>query len=169
TGASFSLLWVLSPSSGDYGLDTDAVPGSVAVLRPIRLSLEIRPAPPHKQTARTMAQTPFLLHVLVRNPTGAAGTPAPVDLSFRPLGERRTGPDGAAFSWQDDWRGPSRGDGTVTPEGRVYDIDPVFLENREAPDQMYLGNLEVHARSGEAEVGALARGREHPVEVYPLL
>jgi hypothetical protein len=164
-GASYSLLWVLTPSKGNYGFGSDANPGSVAVLRPVRLALEILPAPPRtRQTARTMATTPFPLRVLVRNPSGAGGVTAQVDLAIRPLGERR----GSAFSWQGDWFGP-RGPSSALPEGRVYDISPEFPENREAKGQIYTGHLEVLAKSGEAEVGALKDDHAHPIEVHPFL
>jgi len=164
-GASYSLQWVLQPSSGVYRFESDANPGSVAVLRPIRLELAILPSPPHTQTARAMAKTAFPLWVLVRNPAGAAGAPAPLDLAFRPLGERR----GASFSWLGDWSAPVSGEGSVTPEGRIYEISPEFPENREVKGQVYTGHLEVRAKSGEAVVASLRDEHAHAVEVHPFL
>lgn len=164
-GGSYSLAWVMSPGAGDYGFDSDAIPGTVAVLRPTRLALEILPAPPHRQTERAIAGTPFPLQVLVRSPTGAQGDPGPVDLSFQTLGERR----GAAHTWEGNLGAPPAGLGTPSARGRVYDIIAEFREDPETPDKTYIGYLDVKAKRGEALVGALTGARAHRVEVHPLL
>ena len=171
SGASYSLFWVLSPSPGAYGFDTDAPAGSVAVLRPTRLVLEVLPRPPQRQSERALAGTPFPLRILVRSPTGASGDPGPVDLSFRTLGERVARPGSAAssYTWEADWSAPPPGLGTASPRGRTYDIMAEFREHPERPGSPYAGYLEVQARRGEAVVGLLAGPHAHRVEVHPPL
>ncbi|HEX6864573.1 MAG TPA: vWA domain-containing protein, partial [Thermoanaerobaculia bacterium] len=87
-GGGYSLQWVLSPNPGLYSLDTNAVRGSVAVLRPVELALEVLPVPPRKQTERAIAKTPFPLRIRIKWPNGAMGSPGPVDLSFRVVSGR---------------------------------------------------------------------------------
>jgi hypothetical protein len=169
-GGSYSLTWVLAPNPGDYGLASDAIPGSVALLRPTRLALEILPAPPHRQTERAIAKTPFLLRVRVKSPTGAQGDPGPVDLSFRTLGPRVAGSSNLTdYSWKSDLGAPPPGAGTVTAEGRTYDIKTDFQEDPEHPEQTYAGYLEVEARRGGAVVGALVAEHALRVDVHPWL
>jgi hypothetical protein len=165
-GGSYSLLWVLSPDPGDYGLDSNAIPGTVAVLRPTRLTLEILPQPPHKQVDRALAGIPLPLRVLVRSPTGAQGDPGPVDLSFRTLGERTAS---GSHAWESDRSAPPAGAGTPTSLGRTYDLVVEFREDPEKPTSLYAGYVEVEARRGEAVVGALTGSRAHRVEVHPPL
>lgn len=168
--ASYSLIWVLSPSPGSYDFDTNAVSGSVAVLRPTRLELEVLPAPPHNQAERTMASTPFHLKVRVHPATGSAGDPGAVNLSFRTHGERVRQPGGASgYAWDGDPGAPPPGPGTVTPEGRVYDVVATFRPHPEIPREVYVGYLELEARRGEAVVGSRTGPRAHRVEVHPLL
>lgn len=168
---SYSLIWVLSPSAGEYGLASDASEGKVAVLRPSRLELGIQPAPPHTQAELTMAQTPFHLRVNVRSPTGGLGDPGPVDLSFRALGERLPdlNEDGETYSWRGDRGAPPAGPGEVTPEGRVYEIAVEWAENTQAPGEAYIGFLALEARRGEAVVGSRLGDHAHRVEVHPYL
>ncbi len=168
-GGSYSLLWILSPDPGLYGLTSDAKGGTAAVLRPTRLALEILPAAPHNQADRTLAGMAFPLRVLVRPATGAQGDPGPVDLSFRMFGERvRSGPAGAEYEWESD-RNPPAGAGTPTPRGRIFDIVAEFREDPEKAGSIYAGHLEVEVRRGEAVVGALDGVRAHRVEVHPLV
>lgn len=170
-GGSYSLLWVFSPSQGQYGIDSDALGGSVAVLRPTRLTLEIQAAPPHHQVERVLAGTPVPMRVLVRSPTGAQGDPGPVDLSFRTFGDRILRPGGTdlSYAWETERSAPPAGSGTVTAQGRVYDIVAEFREHPETPSTVYAGYLEVEARRGEAVVGKLAGDQAHRVEVHPPL
>ena len=169
-GGGYSLSWVLSPTPGDYGLDSDAIPGSVALLRPTRLTLEILPSPPHRQSERAIAKTPFPLRVRVKSPTGAMGDPGAVDLSLRTLGTRTAGSTGVPdYSWKSDLTAPPPGAGMVTPEGRVYEIVPEWREDAENPERTYAGYLEVEARRGGAVVGSLIAEHAHRVDVHPLL
>lgn len=167
-GGSYALRWVLSPAPGNHPFTTDVLRGKVAVLRPARLRIEIRPAPGFSQTGRTMAETPFPMGVLVR-PQGG-GDPGPVDLSFRAHGECRTDPDSGELT--SAWRGrpsaPPPGPGTATAEGRLYRIEPEFPADWESGG-FYRGCLEVEARRHQAVVGSLTGPHAHYVEIHPLL
>lgn len=170
-GGSYSLQWVWSPAVGAYGFDTDALRGTVAVLRPTRLTLEVLPVRQGQKTERAMAKTPVPLRILVKSPTGAQGDPGPVDISFRTLGERFRNPETGKpdYRWKSDLGAPPAGPGTRTLQGRVYDIVAEFREHPEQPDQTYVGFLEVEARRGEAVVGSLKEDKALRVEVYPFL
>ncbi|MFL6244785.1 MAG: vWA domain-containing protein [Thermoanaerobaculia bacterium] len=168
-GGSYSLRWVLSPDAGSYGFTSDASPGQVAVLRPTRLALEIRPGPPMHQTERALAETPFPLRVLVRPAGGAQGDPGPVDLSFRTLGERVFRDGKPSYERPGPWRAPLTSTGTAGSQGRMYDILAEFEEDGENPNEMYIGYVEVQARRGDAMVGSLTGVRAHRVEVHPRL
>nr|QEO74108.1 hypothetical protein [uncultured bacterium] len=169
-GGGYSLQWVLSPNPGSYGLATDAVRGSVAVLRPVELVLEVLPVPPRNQTERAIAKTPFPLRIRVKLPSGAKGPPGPVDLSFRTASGRFKNETGETdFQEKSHFGSPPAGTGKATPEGREYTIVAEFPEHKQRPDQPYAGYLEVFARSGDKVVGSLAGDRAHRVEVHPLL
>ncbi|MDQ3281415.1 MAG: VWA domain-containing protein [Acidobacteriota bacterium] len=168
-GGSYSLLWVLSPSPGMYGLDSDETQGQVAVLRPARVSLEIAPAPPLKQVERALAETPFPLRVVVRPLGGVQGDPGPVDLSFRTAGERAMRDGKPGHVWSDDLRAPQSADGTPGPNGRTYDIVANFAANPRNPGEMYVGYVEMWAKRREAAIGWLEGVSAHRVEVYPRL
>ncbi|MBV9494356.1 MAG: VWA domain-containing protein, partial [Acidobacteria bacterium] len=161
---SYSVTWVVRPEAGNHAFDSDANAGTVAVLRPTAVTIEVRPAPPLDQTERTLAATPFPLRVLVRSSIGK-GDPGPVALTFRTFGDRT--PTG--YAWQSDPSGPAPGAFRVTDEGREYDITAEFRVHPELPDAPYVGYLEVEARRAEAVVGALAGQHAHRVEVHPLL
>jgi len=167
-GGSFALRWILSPSEGDYRFDTDALRGKVAVLRPARLHIEIRPVPGFSQASRTMAETPFPLGVLVR-PQGG-GDPGAVNLSFRVHGECRTDPatGNLVAAWSGRPSAPPPGPGKPTSEGRLYQIEPEFPATPEGGSS-YRGCLEVEARRHEAVVGSLSGRHAYYVEVHPLL
>lgn len=167
-GGSYSLQWVGSPGKGVYGFDTDALRGTVAVLRPTQLTLEILPEPPRQQTERAIAELPFPLRVRVKSPNG--GDPGPVDISFKTLGGRFQNPDGSTdYRWKSDWKTPAASSGKTTLQGREYSLEPVFPKNPEHPAQVYEGFLEVEARRGEAVVGLRVGNKAHRVEVHPLL
>lgn len=170
-GVSYSLEWVWSPGVGAYSFDTDALRGTVAVLRPTRLVLEIVAVKPRTRTGQAMARTRFPLTVRVKSPTGAQAPPGPVDLSFRTLGERFRNPETGKtdYRWKSDRGAPPAGPGKPTPAGREYEIMVEFPEHPERPDQIYIGFLEVEARQGEAVVGSLVTEKAHRVEVHPFL
>ncbi|MCG8460906.1 MAG: VWA domain-containing protein [Holophagales bacterium] len=168
-GASYALEWVLSPHPGEHELRTDARVGTVAVLRPTRLRLEVRP-PAGAQALRTMAATPLPLEILVSPPGGAQGDPGEVQLAFRPHGPR-TGSDpetGASlYAWDGREGAPPSGPSKRVAEGRVYAIEAVFEREPPPEEPFYAGYLEVEARRGAALVGALAGIEAHRVEVFP--
>ncbi len=177
-GGSYSLQWVLSPNAGPYSLDTSAVRGSVAVLRPVQLTLEVLPVPPRNQTERAIAGMPFPLIIRVKWPNGAKGAPNPVDLSFRTVSGRFRTEDGKTdFRWKSKVEAPPAGQGNVTAEGREYNILVNFAEHPEHPEQPYAGYLKVYARNSDQVlgkavgrvVGSLEGDRAHRVEVHPRL
>ena len=170
-GASYAVQWVLAPDPGQYGFDTDVLDGSVAVLRPSRLELEIRPAPPHIQCEKTMAETPFKVGILVKSAAGAKGDPGAVEIKFQPLGERLVDPETGVpdYSWKGEISSPPAGPGTVVAEGRLYEGTVKFAETPGAPHEVYAGYLEVHAKRGEAVVATLRALTAHRIEVHPLL
>lgn len=161
-GAGYAQTWVLSPTAGFYEFDTDVLRGTVAVLRPTKLRLEILPTPPARQALRTMAETPFALRVLVQPPAGATGDPGPVEISFRPNGRRV----GSEYEWVGDLGAPPAGPGDVRPEGRVYEIEVEFPRQPEPEEEFYGGYLEVEARRGEAVVGSLVGPHAYRLDVY---
>jgi hypothetical protein len=176
TDASYSLQWVLAPSKGDHPFSTDIMLGTVVVLRPTRLLLEIRPSPPEtKQTLKTMAKPAYFpLKVLVKPPLGVKGDPGMVKISFRTVGERlRLGKDlkcPERYSWCTRLNSVKPGPGKILKEGREYEItDLQFEENQKDPNKPYIGYLEVIARRGDAEVASKIDANAHRVEVYPYL
>ncbi|MEM8933408.1 MAG: hypothetical protein AAGE94_19615, partial [Acidobacteriota bacterium] len=167
--ASYAVQWVLSPYPGAHRLRTDATAGTVAVLRPTRLRLEVR-APAGRQSLRTMARTPFPLDVLVRPGGGATGDPGEVQLSFEAHGQRLgfdpvTGV--ADYAWDGGPGAPPSGPSRPTTEGRVYAIQPSFERDPEPEEPFYKGYLEIEARRGAAVVGSLVGADAHRVEVFP--
>lgn len=171
SGGSYSIEWVLQPNPGDYALATDAASGSVAMLRPTDVKIEIEPMPPHKQAERTIAGTPLPMRVIVSPANGAIGDPGEVELSFRTVGERTnqaaTGTPG--YAWEGEIASPASNAGTAGPRGRVYEIVAEFREDPENPTKMYAGYIEITARRGEAIVGSLTGQHAHRVEVHPHL
>lgn len=166
-GGGYSLTWVFQPGTGRYGFASDATSGTVAVLRPARLAVDILPRPPLQQTERALAGIPFPLRIRIRPASGAQGDPGPVDLSFRTNGERGVDPSGnATYVWRND-RIAAVGSGTPTAQGRIFDVDVDFPEDSERRGMMYAGHLEVEVRRGEAVVGALDGTHAHRIEVYP--
>jgi hypothetical protein len=173
TGGSYSLRWFLAPYEGYHPFSTNISSGSVVVLRPTRLSLEIHPFPPKTtQILRTIAKKDFPLKILVKPPLGVKGDPGMVNISFRTVGERlNQGKDlkcSERYSWCSPINSVKPGPGNLLTEGREYEItDLQFKENSDNPSKPYIGYLEVIARSGEAEVAAKIDVNAHRVEVYP--
>ena len=156
--AAFAVRWILSPGAGLFSLAPDSPGATVAVLRPARLTLELSP-PPGGSLQHTMAQVPFPVRVLVRPPGGATGDPGLVDLSFQTHGPRT----GSGYSWDGNPEGPPSG-GVVTPEGRLFDIVPVFRADP-VESHEYAGWLTVEMRRREALLGS----ESARVLVYPYL
>jgi hypothetical protein len=173
-GGSYSLRWILGPNEGHYPFSTDIGLGSVVVLRPTRLRLEIRPFPPKTtQTLKTMAIADFPLKVLVKPPLGVKGDPGAVNISFRTVGKRkRLGKKKCPkrYTWCADFDSVKPGPGKKLKEGREYEIEDLqFRENPEDSHKPYVGYLEIIAHRGEAEVASLKDTNAHRVEVYPYL
>lgn len=152
-GGSYSLTWVLSPNAGQYRFRTNIRTGSVAILRPSNVELEVLPAPPYSnQTEWAVAGKELHLRVLVKSPTGAKGDPGEVKLSYTPFGENIPDPLGEKLA-------PPPGMSEVTPDGRIYNIVVHFPKHPHTPTKDYTGYLELEAYRGRARVGAL----RHPI------
>lgn len=170
SGASYALLWVLSPFAGLHRLDTDAAQGTVAVLRPTRVQLEVRPRG-GAGAFRAMARTPVPIEILLRS-SGGAGPPPEVALSFQTHGPREatlSGGAAARYVWEGRLLAPSAGPSKSTPEGRIFDAEVTFERDPASAEPFYAGHVEVWARRGLATVGALQGAQAVRVEVYPLL
>lgn len=168
-GASYALQWVLGPRVGDYALATDNPAATVALLRPVRPLLQIRPGriPPDRemrQAERVMAGARFSLRALIGSAAGTAGRQPDLDLSFRTLGPR-TGP--CAFRWSGDKSPPARDSAVATPEGSAHELWMQFEEDPTDPDRPYRGFVELEAKSGDRTVAALGCERAHELTVFP--
>lgn len=154
-GAAYTLGWVLSPAPGKAAFATDAKRGSVAVLRPIKVRLAVRPEPPHTQAIRTMAEKPLLLRVEAANEYG--GSPGRIDLRFRLQGE----------GWTERPEAPPA-PGTPDAEGtKVSFRVPATFPANQPPDAVYRGSITVEASRGLKVLGRL--NAPHAIEVYPFL
>lgn len=167
-GGSYALQWALKPGPGDYGFDTDVTQGSVAVVRPSRLALEVLPVPPHG-IDRAMARTPLPLRVLVRSPAGTGGDPGLVKITAQPFGPRDPSGEGDPYLWQEKKVAAVDDTGRLTADGRVYDLVVEFPENQDDAGEVYGGFLEVEARRGDVLVGSLVAEFAHRVEIHPRL
>jgi len=155
-GGSYSLSWVLSPDKGLYQLATDVSQGSVALLRPGNVELEVRPAPPHsKRTDLALAGKSLPLKILVKPPSGAKGDPGEVDLSFMPYTRNANEP------LAKHKLAPPPGSGILTAEGREYDMLIEFPPLPKTPKQDYEAYIEIEAYRGKALVASL----RHSVDV----
>lgn len=154
-GAAYTLGWVLSPAPGSQAFATDIKRGSVAVLRPIKVRLAIRPEPPHTQAARTMAGKPLPLQVEASNEYG--GAPGRLDLQFRLQGP----------GWTERPEAPPQPGQTLPGTAGVIFRIPALFPANEPPEVLYQGSVSVEARRGLKVLGRLPA--PHPVEVYPFL
>ena len=168
-GASYALQWVLGPRVGDYGFATDNPAATVALLRPVRPLLQIRPGriPPDRemrQAERVMAGARFSLRALIGSPAGTSGRQPDLDLSFRTLGPR-TGP--CSFRWSGDKTPPARDSAMRTPEGTTHELWLQLEEDPQDPDRPYGAFVELEAKSGDRTVAALDCERAHELIVFP--
>ncbi|MCP4702885.1 MAG: VWA domain-containing protein [Gammaproteobacteria bacterium] len=156
TGGGYSLLWVLSPNKGIHRLKTNISKGSVAMLRPGHVNLEVRPSPP--QTARTdlaMVGKPIPLKILVKSPSGAQGDPGQTELTYRLVAKGISEP-------LTKKRAPPPNSGIITREGREYDIMVEFPAHPQLPEKNYDAYIEIQAyRGGKVLVGSFV----HPIHV----
>jgi hypothetical protein len=170
-GAGYALTWALSPDPGRYAVSSTAAASRVAVLRPSRVSLEVRPLPPLTQARQLMARMPVRLQVVAKPAGGAVGDPGAVDLSFQAHGPRRpyAEPGQSPYLWSAQRAAPPAGSSRVVPEGRSFVIEAEFPRDPPAGESSYRGYLEVEARRGEASVGSLSDAQAYAVDVFPYL
>jgi hypothetical protein len=147
-GGSYSLQWVLSPNRGKYKFRTNINKGSVAILRPSNVELQVLPAPPDtNQTEWALAGKKQHFKVLVKSATGAKGDPGEVKLSYTPFGENIPDPLGQTLA-------PPPEASIVTQDGRIYDIMVQFPKHPQNSKKDYVGYLKLEAHRGLAKVGA---------------
>jgi len=158
-GAAYTLAWVLSPLAAPYQFASDAKQGSVAVLRPVQVRLDIRADPKHPlaHIDRAMAKTPLPLALEVNTEYG--GLPGEVDVKYW-----LHGPDQQVDKLPNAPPGPGYKAPPLT--GLVYELPAKFPENH-PPSRVYRGAVTVEASRGAKTVGELAA--PHIVEVYPFL
>lgn len=170
-GAGYALAWVLSPNPGRYGVSSDRAPAEVAVLRPNRIALDVRPRPPLTQARQVMARSPIPWWVVAKPQGGAVGPPGPVELSFRTHGPLLPNfePGSSPYAWSSATSAPPAGTAQTVPEGRVFPIEAEFPRDPAAGEASYRGYLEVEARWGEAVVGSLSGAQAYAVDVFPFL
>jgi hypothetical protein len=162
-GASYSILWTLSPGRGMHPFHSDADGAQVVVLRPANYVVTVEQVAgfePHE----TMATTALPLKVIVAPPGGVRDFQGPVTLSFQTNGPRSD----KGYEWTSDLAAPP-GNGTPNGRGVAFDIFPTFLENRADKQKTYEGFLTVEVRRNGVVVGSLAGDHAHQVSVYPFL
>ncbi|HEX6864037.1 MAG TPA: vWA domain-containing protein, partial [Thermoanaerobaculia bacterium] len=154
---SYQMAWVLSPSPGLHPIDGTSSGATVAVLRPMPVTLEIRSPRVGGRVNQVMAGQEVPLDILVKPAAGHRGDPGAVNLTFQTHGEKR----GGEYAWDGDVQAPPAGRDKRVAEGRIYPIFPKFQEP--APGQeFYVGHLTVTARRGARPVKEVYR-----LEVYP--
>jgi hypothetical protein len=158
--ASYQMAWVLSPSPGLHPVDGTAAGATVALLRPMPVTLEIRSPRAGGRVDQVMAGKEVPLEVLVKPAAGHKGPPGAVNLTFQTRGEKK----GREFAWDGDVQAPPAGRDRPVAEGRIYPIFPKFLEPAEGKD-FYIGHLTVTAKRGAKTEDT----KEHRVEVYPFV
>ena len=158
-GAAYTLAWALSPAPSPYELTTDAKQGSVAVLRPVQVRLNVRrdPKRPGVNIDRAMAKTVLPLALEVNTEYG--GNPGDVNVKYWLHGPG---------SQVDKLPNVPPGAGYKAPPatGNMYDMPVKFAENN-PPNKLYQGSVTVEASRGAKTVGELAS--PHSVDVYPFV
>jgi len=162
-GAAYSLTWVLKPADRAYGFSTDASRGQVAVLRPARAKLVLRPYPPHTQIGNVMADTE--LPLLLESSNEFGGTPGrDTVLKFRlhapAIGWSKDNPDAPQ---------EAAGLAPATAGGKLYRLAPRFPVNPKNPAERYKGQVEVWASASKSGKLLGELRPQHEVEVYPFL
>jgi hypothetical protein len=157
-GASYTLSWILRPAAGRHQLKTASTGGSVAVLRPRRVEIEIMPQTPGGQVLSTMSRTPMPVRVLVRPPGGAKGLVGQFDFTHQTHGPLV----GSSYEWDDKKQGPPSA-GTPVGAGLQFDIFPEFPRDPAENQGFYEGWLSIELSQREA---VIAR-KQQRVFVYP--
>ncbi|MFO1429783.1 MAG: hypothetical protein U1F76_06540 [Candidatus Competibacteraceae bacterium] len=146
SAASYSLAWVASPEPGLYDFTSDAVQGTVAVLRPTKINLTI--VPPIRYV---MAKTNIDLTVKARSfYEGKSVDNLKVNYFLSGLG-------GGQDSWQDS--------GAPMPGSTGGDYKLRFQFHDKPDDRIYKGKLSVKAKLNIKEVSSV----DLDVDVYPFL
>jgi hypothetical protein len=163
TRASYQMAWVLSPRPGGHPIDATAPGATVAVLRPMPVTLEVLPTQAGSKMIRVMGRKgqKSPLEVLVR-PASGPGDPGQVDLTYQPHGDW----SGKEFAWDGGIDAPRVGADRLETRGRIYSISPEFEEPDEGKEY-YIGRLEVIAKRGEKVQSSLQGPRAPKVYVYP--
>jgi len=168
---SYGIRWVVDPTLGEHRLIPKGPrPSKIAILRPINVTIRIRPAkgsPPDV----AMVGTPMRLRVDVTPAEGGSGDPGAVTVQFRTLAVKT--PDGYEYAPSADWV-PAAGGGAYAPgEGRGYDIRPEFgksaaFDNPPRDKKPYYdGYIEARAQVDGNVVASTPN--QHQVRIYPWL
>lgn len=172
-GAAYSVQMIEGVQPGQpYRLNTDTDGADVAILRQVRPELGVLPGfvehPDGRQAmtqvSQVVAETPFVLRVLARSPTGTEGGQANLDIAFRNHGPRKAG---CAYEWSENFAGANQGSRQRFGAGVTYEIRMTFPRNRADPGKVYRGFIDVIANYNGRMVGELACEHAHPVDVYP--
>jgi hypothetical protein len=160
-----------------YRLETDTAGADVAILRQVRPELGLLPGfverpdgrQEMRQVSQVVAETPFVLRVHPRAPTGTAGGQPDLNISFRIRGVRTSG---CNYKSTEEFGSIIQGSRDDDPAlGAIYKIRMTFPKNQPDPGQVYRGSIEVWAKHNNLTVGRLecnsTQDNAHPVDVYP--
>jgi hypothetical protein len=162
--ASYQMAWVLAPGPGGHPVDATAPGATMAVLRPMPVTLEVLPPKKESKVIQVMGSKEVRLEILVRPAAGGAGDPEEVNLTYQTHGERT----GGEFAWDGEVQAPPVGGDRLEPRGRIYPIFPIFPEPKEG-QAFYVGHLDVTAKRGVKAQASLSGAQAQRVEVYPLV
>lgn len=179
-GGSYSLRWLVRPKKGGYVLAAKLTGGrgQAILLRPAWVELKVLPRDPNGRSDVAVAGLPLRLSVLVSLPGGITGDPGEADLLAWPLGPWDSTPGAYPFrgssrryTFKPDREFPPDGVSRVEPEGRYYDLSPVWPW----PEQVYGrpfydGRLWIEARRRNTLVAAIVDAGQRAterVQVYP--
>ncbi len=183
-GASYSVQLIEGVAPGQtYRFETDGAGVEVAILRQVRSELRLLPGyvevaggrvemAPGRPLSRVVAETPFVVRVQARSPTGTDGNQAQLNISFREYGPRQPGSD-CEYVWGEDFKAPIAGSRQRLGEGVTYDLRLRFRADDTDPTQIYRGHVEVTAGFKpapdlpEQRVGELKCASAHALEVWP--
>jgi hypothetical protein len=171
---SYGVLWIVGPAPGDYTFrESGAQPAQVAILRPRNLRLQLRSVS-GKPTDVAMVNAPMRLGILVAPADGGKADPGDVNVQFRVRAVRSPdSPEGFEYVPKEEWVPPATPNGVRVPDGREYEIQPVFLMSAafQKPPRdgkaYYDGYLEARAQVDGKTIASLSTA--HPIRIYPYL
>ncbi|TVQ92435.1 MAG: VWA domain-containing protein [Chromatiaceae bacterium] len=166
-----------------YTFTTDGDDVEVAILRQIATELSLLPGhfegpdgaipmDAGRPLRRVVAETPFVLRVQARSPTGTPGNQPDFNIAVKLHGPLAAG---CSYDWSDDFGAPIAGSRRRFGPGVTYDVRLRFRENDKDQTQPYRGHVEVSARHRagpglpEQAVAALRCATAHALEVWPRL